>query len=243
LCQVWPSEFPTIARAIPYTHNPRLLADRVYGARYGNRPGTDDGYNFRGRGFIQVTFRSWYEKLSVITGLDLVAKPDLVNDPDHFLEIGAAFWKIDGINAFADRGDFRGETLRLNGGYTNMPARLAWRSTWRRALGVDSAGQSSIQLPTRAGPSAAGEARVGGPVSPAATKGSTMLLTNALALLGEAPELIGDAESAYAAVQAFIVSSAGKDLEAKLATLFHATTTPGAAVVVEPKATATTAKK
>jgi len=136
LCQVWPTRFPSFAHAAPFAHNPRALANVVYGDRYGNRPGTADGWNFRGRGFIQVTFRGWYEKLGVATGLDLLAKPDLVNDPGHFLEIGAAFWKLDGINRFADRADFRGETLRLNGGYTNMAARSQWRVIWRRALNI-----------------------------------------------------------------------------------------------------------
>jgi putative chitinase len=136
LCQVWPSRFPSFAHAAPFAHNPRALANVVYGDRYGNRSGTADGWNFRGRGFIQVTFKLWYEKLSAATGLDLVAKPDLVNDPEHFLEIGAAFWKLDGVNRFADLGDFRGETLRLNGGFTNMAARLQWRKVWRRALNV-----------------------------------------------------------------------------------------------------------
>lgn len=136
LTQVWPSRFPTLAAALPFARSPRALADNVYGSRYGNRPGTDDGWNFRGRGFIQVTFRDWYEKLSAVTGLDLVAKPDIVNDPEHFLEVGAAFWKIDGVNFFADKGDFRGETLRLNGGYTNMATRLSWRATFRRELGL-----------------------------------------------------------------------------------------------------------
>ena len=136
LCQVWPSRFPDLAHAYPFAHNPRALADNVYGSRYGNVAGTDDGWNFRGRGFIQVTFRAWYEKLSGVTGLDLVNHPELVNDPQHFLEVACAFWKIDNINIYADRGDFRGETLRLNGGYTNMQARLNWRAVWRREFGL-----------------------------------------------------------------------------------------------------------
>lgn len=136
LVEVWPRRFRSLSEAAPFAHNPRLLADSVYGGRYGNLPGGDDGWLFRGRGFIQVTFRGWYQKLSAATGLDLVANPDLVNAPEHFLEIGAAFWKIDGINAFADVGDFRGETLRLNGGYTNYATRLHWRAVWRNALGA-----------------------------------------------------------------------------------------------------------
>lgn len=136
LTQVWPARFPSIARALPFAHNPRGLADNVYGSRYGNRPGTDDGYNFRGRGGIQITFHDWYAKIGAATGLDLLNKPGLANDPERFLECAAAFWKLDGVNPFADRGDFRGETLRVNGGLTNYPLRQHWRALWRPALGL-----------------------------------------------------------------------------------------------------------
>ena len=136
LCQVWPSLFPSLASAAPYVGNPRLLADKVYGGRYGNQPGTDDGYNFRGRGLIQITFRDWYAKLGVATTLDLVNNPDLANAPAHALDVACAFWKSYGVNVFADRGDFRGETLRVNGGLTNYGTRLAWRTVWRKEFGL-----------------------------------------------------------------------------------------------------------
>lgn len=136
LMQVWPSRFPSLSAAAPYAHNPRGLADNVYGGRYGNRPGTEDGYDFRGRGFLQQTFRAGYERIAQATGLDLVGHPDLINDPQNFLACGAAFWKLTGLNAYADSHDIRGETLRLNGGYTNLQTRLAWRATVRRALGM-----------------------------------------------------------------------------------------------------------
>jgi putative chitinase len=136
LCQVWPRMFPSIARALPFAHNPRGLADYVYGSRYGNRAGTDDGFNFRGRGGIQITFRDWYAKIGAATGLDLLGKPDAVNDPAHFLECSSAFWRLDGVNLLADRGDFRGETVRVNGGLTNYPLRVHWRALWRPAFGL-----------------------------------------------------------------------------------------------------------
>jgi putative chitinase len=139
LCQVWASRFPTIARALPFAHNPRMLADNVYGSRYGNKPGTDDGYNFRGRSGIQITFRDWYAKIATTTGLDLLNRPDLANDPNFFLECSAAFWKLDGVNGFADRGDFRGETLRVNGGLINFPTRQHWRAIWRPTFGLAAA--------------------------------------------------------------------------------------------------------
>jgi putative chitinase len=136
LTQVWRARFPTIARALPFAHNPRMLADNVYGSRYGNRPGTDDGYNYRGRGGIQITFRDWYSKIGVATGLDLLNTPNLANDPHWFLECACAFWKLDNVNSFADRGDFRGETLRVNGGLINFPMRQHWRAIWRPVFGL-----------------------------------------------------------------------------------------------------------
>lgn len=136
LCVVWPSRFPTLASAAPYAGDPRLLADNVYGSRLGNRPGSDDGYLYRGRGLIQLTGRSWYARLSPVAGLDLVANPNLANDPAHALTVACAFWQVDGVNQFAERGDFRGETLRINGGLVNYAARLAWRAVWRKAFGL-----------------------------------------------------------------------------------------------------------
>ena len=62
------------------------------------------------------------------------------------------------------------------------------------------------------------------------------MLENIIALLGEAPAIIDDAEAAYKGLKAFLASPAGQDVEAKFKLLFHATSTPGAAVVVEPKA-------
>jgi predicted chitinase len=55
--------------------------DFVYGGRYGNQPGTDDGYTYRGRGPFQLTFRDNYKKIGDDIGQDLVSNPDLVNDP------------------------------------------------------------------------------------------------------------------------------------------------------------------
>src|SRR5579864_306438 len=47
------------------------------GRGLGNRPDTDDGFNFRGRGGLQITGRTNYTLL----GLD-IGRPDVVNNPD-----------------------------------------------------------------------------------------------------------------------------------------------------------------
>lgn len=41
-----------------------------------------DGYRFRGRGFVQLTGRANYAKASDLVGMDLVANPDRVKEPE-----------------------------------------------------------------------------------------------------------------------------------------------------------------
>lgn len=59
--------------------------NQVYGGRYGNAPGSDDGYTYRGRGPFQLTFKDNYAAIGKAIGRDLAATPDLVND----LDVGA----------------------------------------------------------------------------------------------------------------------------------------------------------
>lgn len=73
--EVWPSRFPSISAAEPYARNPRGLANKVYNGRMGNRDGSDDGWNFRGRGLAHVTGRDNYGKAARAVGVDLVAEP------------------------------------------------------------------------------------------------------------------------------------------------------------------------
>ena len=59
LRQVWPSRFgkKSDAELLKLCGNEKALASTVYNGRMGNRPGTDDGYTFRGAGFLQTTGR------------------------------------------------------------------------------------------------------------------------------------------------------------------------------------------
>tara|TARA_R100001082_G_scaffold96879_2_gene64579 strand:- start:6492 stop:7844 length:1353 start_codon:yes stop_codon:yes gene_type:complete len=51
--------------------------------KYGNRPGTSDGYDYRGRGMNQITFRGSYKNSGDRIGVDFVGSPDLMNNPEH----------------------------------------------------------------------------------------------------------------------------------------------------------------
>jgi len=51
--------------------------------QYGNRPDTSDGYDYRGRGMNQITFRTAYKNAGERIGVDFLGTPELLNDPEH----------------------------------------------------------------------------------------------------------------------------------------------------------------
>lgn len=176
MVQVWPSRFHSVADAEFYAHNPRLLANKVYNGRMGNQTGTDDGYNFRGRGATQVTGRESYTKLGQMLGIDLVANPSLVNKPEYFLLCGAADFILCKCLQPALVGDIKEVTHRLNGGYIGLSERVTWLSKWRAmdvALPATETGHSTqVRVPQ---PSA--------PQVPAQSKGFWQALTDLLGSL------------------------------------------------------------
>ena len=135
MMQVWPSRFPTMASAAPYAGNPRALANKVYNGRMGNRPGSDDGWTYRGRGAAQTTGREGYARLAKATGLDVLADPDLVLSPAHFLDCGVADFIACGCLSFAKADDVVGVTRKLNGGTIGLSQRRVWLAKWKAALG------------------------------------------------------------------------------------------------------------
>ena len=52
-----------------------------YQGKYGNT-NSGDGYKYRGRGYVQLTFKEVYQKLSDALGVDLVDNPDQAADPE-----------------------------------------------------------------------------------------------------------------------------------------------------------------
>lgn len=136
MTEVWPSRFPSIASAQPYAHNPKALSNKVYNGRMGNKVGSDDGYNFRGRGGSQTTGREGYEGVAKRTGLDVVNNPDILIDPDHFLECAVSDFINCGCLPFAKADDVLNVTKRLNGGTIGLAERRQWLARWKAALGT-----------------------------------------------------------------------------------------------------------
>jgi putative chitinase len=71
--------FPSEASAAPYAKNPLKIASKVYGGRMGNGPEpTQEGYKFRGRGYIQLTGKENYTAFGKSINEDILSNPDKV---------------------------------------------------------------------------------------------------------------------------------------------------------------------
>lgn len=134
--QVWPSRFPTVNSAKPFEHNPQLLANKVYNGRMGNKLGSDDGWNFRGRGGSQTTGREGYERVKKQTGLDVVGNPDILIDPKYFLACAVSDFVNCGCLPYAKKDDIYKVTKALNGGTIGLADRKTWLAKWKEALHV-----------------------------------------------------------------------------------------------------------
>lgn len=107
--------------------NPKEIANLVYGNRYGN---TDegDGWKYRGRGSIQLTFKDNYKRMEKLLNIHcLVEHPDLVAE-EYFWDSGVAFFKDSGAIHLANevtQEAIRKVTRRVNGGYNGLDNRIA----------------------------------------------------------------------------------------------------------------------
>jgi len=96
---------------------PELIANLCYSSRMGNGPAeSGEGWAFRGRGLKQLTGKFNYTKCSEGLGADLVANPDLLLEPVYAARSAGWFWKTNDLSAFADAGDIKGMTKKINGG-------------------------------------------------------------------------------------------------------------------------------
>ena len=103
---------------------PELIANLVYSSRMGNGPAeSGEGWAFRGRGLKQLTGKFNYTKCGEALGVDLVGNPDLLLEPLYAARSAGWFWKSNNLSSFADAGDIKGMTKKINGGYIGLEDR------------------------------------------------------------------------------------------------------------------------
>lgn len=130
LVQVWPRYFASFEAAEPYDHNPQKLANYVYADRMGNGPPeSNDGWNFRGRGPIQLTGRSNYTDFAKDTydnWEEIINNPNLVAMDNRIaLQSALWFWDINHLNDYADTEDLETMTRAINGGINGLARRVS----------------------------------------------------------------------------------------------------------------------
>jgi predicted chitinase len=103
-----------------------------------------DGLRFKGRGPIQLTGRANYSRFGDLLGLDLIGSPAQAAAPGVAFRIAALFWKNRGLNEFAEAGDFREVTRRINGGFNGLEDRLKY---YERAKSVLASGFEAVDAP------------------------------------------------------------------------------------------------
>lgn len=74
-----------------------------------------DGKKFPGRGWLQTTGRHNYEVTGKALGLDLITKPELLEDPKWCVYASCYFWQSRGLNRIADIDGFLTICKRING--------------------------------------------------------------------------------------------------------------------------------
>jgi putative chitinase len=105
---------------------PEAIANAVYSNRMGN--GTiesGEGWAMRGRGAKQLTGKDNYTRCGKALGVDLVANPDLLLQPEYAARSAAWFWSVNNLSKFADAEDIEGMTVVINGGKIGLPQREA----------------------------------------------------------------------------------------------------------------------
>jgi len=147
LVAIWPSRFSINATngkkiAAMFVHNARLLANEVYNGRMGNRPGSNDGFEFRGGGFAQITGRDAYTLFTAY--INKTATPKftiqqlalLVMVEDEWA-MESAFWffcEFKNLEQMALQDNFKELVKRWNGGFIGLDDREKYYTRCKQVL-------------------------------------------------------------------------------------------------------------
>ena len=125
---VFPKYFPTPEIAKQYARNQVKIGSRVYANRMGNGDEkSEEGYKFRGRGYIQLTGKSNYQAFDKFVPENIVMEPELVASK-YPLTSAAWFFDKNNLWAICDLGAtedvVKNLTKRINGGLNGLDDRL-----------------------------------------------------------------------------------------------------------------------
>lgn len=126
IVNTWPKRFKSLAEAQPYARNPVKLANFAYGGRMGNKPGTDDGWNLRGSGFVGLTGREVLEAYAKYKGFKTAEEAAEYARSSDAGALDSALWffcVLKDLTDEAERDEFTGIVREINGGTIGMKDR------------------------------------------------------------------------------------------------------------------------
>lgn len=128
LLEIFPKCFSSIKDAEKYIKKPTETANKVYANKNGNGDeNSGDGWNYRGRGYIQLTGRANYKEMGQIINQPLVINPDLALEVNVASYISSIWWEKNNLNNLADKDDIKAITKRINGGLNGIDDRKKWQ--------------------------------------------------------------------------------------------------------------------
>ena len=136
--------------AAGYARKPENIANLVYANRMGNgSTKSGEGWKFRGRGVIQLTGKDNYLRFGEAVGLgdDEDAIIRYLTTFEGALESACWFWDTNNLNDYADKGDLKGMTKRINGGYNGLEDREKHYKHALEVLGVKKAAPKPAPKP------------------------------------------------------------------------------------------------
>lgn len=124
LIAVWPTHF-NHNNAYDYAYQPEKLANFIYANRLGNgNVASGDGWQFRGRGCIQLTGRNLYTQFAASMNTDPISTAIYMETPSGAVESACWYWmKIAKVDKYFTRADIPTVTKIINGGLINLQNR------------------------------------------------------------------------------------------------------------------------
>lgn len=95
-----------------------------------------DGIKFKGRGLLHITGRNNYAQASKAFGVDFLAHPQLLSEPEYAVRTACWWWYKQGLNTLSDQKSdpsFKRITKIISGGYHGYPERY---KMWQRIMQI-----------------------------------------------------------------------------------------------------------